>query len=145
MDFYVVMTRPGARVARRKQKKARIGFGHRVRKEDTMGWFKGRFDGIILVSRGLRSNASTADQFCYCRNESCSYVIIHASLFCRSENSLVLCCITLPYCLRPLVYCIFPSRSSRISIWTGDQKMPAYHGHPPDLSELNHLIKRAPL
>ena len=49
MDFYVVMGRPGARVARRKQKKARVGFQHRIRKEDTMGWFKQRFDGIILV------------------------------------------------------------------------------------------------
>lgn len=49
MDFYVVMGRPGARVARRKQKKARIGFSHRVHKEDTMAWFKQRFDGIILV------------------------------------------------------------------------------------------------
>ena len=49
MDFYVVMGRPGARVARRKQKKARIGFQHRVKKEDTVAWFKQRFDGIILV------------------------------------------------------------------------------------------------
>ncbi|OBZ73716.1 60S ribosomal protein L11 [Grifola frondosa] len=49
MDFYVVMGRPGARVARRKHKKARIGFQHRVRKEDTVAWFKQRFDGIILV------------------------------------------------------------------------------------------------
>jgi len=49
MDFYVVMGRPGARVARRKQKKARVGFSHRVKKEDTMAWFKQRFDGIILV------------------------------------------------------------------------------------------------
>lgn len=49
MDFYVVMGRPGARVARRKQKKARVGFSHRIKKEDTMAWFKQRFDGIILV------------------------------------------------------------------------------------------------
>jgi len=48
MDFYVVMGRPGARVARRKHKTARIGFGHRVKKDDTMAWFKQRFDGIIL-------------------------------------------------------------------------------------------------
>ena len=51
MDFYVVMTRPGARVAKRKAKRARVGFSHRVRKEDTQAWFKQRFDGIILVSR----------------------------------------------------------------------------------------------
>lgn len=50
MDFFVVMTRPGARVARRKARQTRIGYQHRVKKEDTMAWFKQRFDGIILVS-----------------------------------------------------------------------------------------------
>ncbi len=49
MDFYVVMGRPGARVAKRRQAKARVGFSHRIKKEDTMAWFKQRFDGIILV------------------------------------------------------------------------------------------------
>ena len=49
MDFYVVMGRPGARVAKRKQKNARIGAKHRVKKDDTMAWFKQRFDGIIMV------------------------------------------------------------------------------------------------
>lgn len=48
MDFYVVMGRPGGRVAKRKQKKARVGFSHRIKREDTMAWFKQRFDGIIL-------------------------------------------------------------------------------------------------
>ncbi|KAJ3504362.1 hypothetical protein NLJ89_g7972 [Agrocybe chaxingu] len=38
----------GARVARRRQQKARVGFQHRIKKEDTMAWFKQRFDGIIL-------------------------------------------------------------------------------------------------
>jgi len=51
MDFYVVMGRPGGRVARRRAKHARIGFSHRVKKEDTIAWFKQRFDGIILVGR----------------------------------------------------------------------------------------------
>jgi large subunit ribosomal protein L11e len=50
MDFYVVMGRPGARVARRKERRARIGCQHRVKRDDTMSWFKQRFDGIILVS-----------------------------------------------------------------------------------------------
>ena len=49
MDFYVVMGRPGARVARRRQQRTSIGFPHRIKKEDTMAWFKQRFDGIILV------------------------------------------------------------------------------------------------
>lgn len=51
MDFYVVMGRPGFRVARKKIKYGRVGHGHKVSKEDTMGWFKQRFDGIISVSR----------------------------------------------------------------------------------------------
>ena len=50
MDFYVVMGRPGNRVAKRKAKRTRVGFQHRVKKGDTMAWFKSRFDGIILVS-----------------------------------------------------------------------------------------------
>ena len=50
LDYYVVMGRPGARVARRKAKKTRVGFQHKVKKDDTMTWFKQRFDGIILVS-----------------------------------------------------------------------------------------------
>lgn len=47
MDFYVVMGRPGMRVAERKQKKARVGFQHKIRPEDTVAWFKTRFDGIV--------------------------------------------------------------------------------------------------
>ena len=38
MDFYVVMGRPGARVAKRKHAKGRIGASHRVRKEDSQAW-----------------------------------------------------------------------------------------------------------
>ena len=43
------------RVARRKERKARVGFQHRVTKDDTMAWFKQRFDGIILVGIRLSS------------------------------------------------------------------------------------------
>lgn len=50
MDFFVVMGRPGDRVAKRKAKHARVGYQHRVKKADTMAWFKSKFDGILLVS-----------------------------------------------------------------------------------------------
>lgn len=40
MDFYVVMGRRGYRVADRKRKKSRIGFSHRVTKDETMKWFQ---------------------------------------------------------------------------------------------------------
>lgn len=35
MDFFVVMGRPGARVAKRKHCTARIGFPHRVKREQS--------------------------------------------------------------------------------------------------------------
>ncbi|KAI9230351.1 MAG: 60S ribosomal protein L11 [Piptocephalis tieghemiana] len=47
MDFYVVMGRPGFRVARRKHARSRVGFQHRCTKEDTVNWYKSRFDGIV--------------------------------------------------------------------------------------------------
>ena len=48
MDFYVCMTRPGARVSRRKSRTSKVGYQHRVKKEETAAWYKQRFDGIIL-------------------------------------------------------------------------------------------------
>ena len=47
MDFFVVMGRPGMRVARRKAKTGRVGSPHKVRPEQTIAWFKQRFDGIV--------------------------------------------------------------------------------------------------
>lgn len=47
MDFYVVMGRPGFRVARRKRASSRVGFQHRCKKADTVNWYKSRFDGIV--------------------------------------------------------------------------------------------------
>ena len=67
MDFYVVMGRPGARVARRRQQRTRVGFPHRIKKEDTMAWFKQRFDGIILVC--VLNTTMTLDAEHYSRNK----------------------------------------------------------------------------
>ena len=47
MDFYVVLARPGFRVARRKHKTARIGAPHRITKSDSQKWFKEKFEGVI--------------------------------------------------------------------------------------------------
>lgn len=47
MDFYCCMTRPGERVARRRRTKGRIGSGHRINRDETVRWFKQRFDGIV--------------------------------------------------------------------------------------------------
>ncbi|KAK5076317.1 60S ribosomal protein L11 [Lithohypha guttulata] len=47
MDFYCCMTRPGARVARRRRCNTPVGRSHQVSKQDTIKWFKGRFEGIV--------------------------------------------------------------------------------------------------
>ena len=44
---FVVMGRPGMRVARRKAKTGRVGFPHKVKPDQTIAWFKQRFDGIV--------------------------------------------------------------------------------------------------
>ncbi|VFQ72927.1 unnamed protein product [Cuscuta campestris] len=48
MDFYVVLERPGFRVARRRRCKSRVGIQHRVTKEDAMKWFQVKYEGVIL-------------------------------------------------------------------------------------------------
>lgn len=47
MDFYCCMTRPGERVTRRRRTKNRIGATHRIKRDETVKWFKSRFDGIV--------------------------------------------------------------------------------------------------
>ena len=48
MDFYIILIRPGYRVARRKIKPGRIGTHHRVKKEDAIKWFQDKYEGIVL-------------------------------------------------------------------------------------------------
>jgi large subunit ribosomal protein L11e len=50
MDFYVVVGRPGFRVARRKRARAKVGKTHKVGQEDTIKWFKQKYDAIVLGS-----------------------------------------------------------------------------------------------
>lgn len=49
MDFFVCLTRAGARVARRKVRKSRVGFNHKVTKEDAIQWFQDKFEGVVLA------------------------------------------------------------------------------------------------
>tara|TARA_B110000977_G_scaffold196910_1_gene278265 strand:- start:102 stop:263 length:162 start_codon:yes stop_codon:yes gene_type:complete len=48
MDFFVVLERPGFRVAKRRRKQAKIGAPHKLKKTDAMTFFKKNFEGIIL-------------------------------------------------------------------------------------------------
>ena len=51
MDFYVVMSRNGYRVNKRRRCRKHVGLKHKVTKEDTMKWFKQKYDGIILAKK----------------------------------------------------------------------------------------------
>merc|ERR1711981_1199966 len=51
MDFYVVLERPGNRVARRKRRASTMGPRQRVNKEDAIQWFEQKFDGIVQGKR----------------------------------------------------------------------------------------------
>merc|ERR1712098_43726 len=48
MDFFVVLTRRGYRVAHRKRAPGKVGRQHRLRDEDAVKWFQAKFDGVIL-------------------------------------------------------------------------------------------------
>jgi large subunit ribosomal protein L11e len=47
--FLYVLTRPGSRVIRRKIRKGRVGFSHKVTKEDAIKWFQDKFEGVVLA------------------------------------------------------------------------------------------------
>jgi len=48
MDFYVVLTRPGRRVSRRRRTVSTVGVQHRNTKADAIQWFKDTYEGIVL-------------------------------------------------------------------------------------------------
>merc|ERR1712004_264464 len=51
MDFFVVLGRSGMNVAHRRAKVGKVGFPHRLTKEDAMKWFQTKYDGVILSPR----------------------------------------------------------------------------------------------
>eukprot|EP00891_Asterochloris_glomerata_P007734 jgi/Astpho2/7734/Aster-07576 len=48
MDFYVVLERPGYRVAKRRRCKTVVGTQHKVTKDDAIKWFQTKFEGVVL-------------------------------------------------------------------------------------------------
>jgi len=48
LDFYVVMERPGYRIAQRKRAPSKVGPNHRVTKADTIKWFEETYEGVVL-------------------------------------------------------------------------------------------------
>jgi len=47
MDFYIVLTRPGFRVAKKKRSNGKIGNKHKITKEAAQAWFRQRFGGTV--------------------------------------------------------------------------------------------------
>ncbi|VEL29129.1 unnamed protein product [Protopolystoma xenopodis] len=48
MDFYVVLGRPGMRVAYRRRRRSKIGHKHHVTQEEAIKWFQSKFDAISI-------------------------------------------------------------------------------------------------
>ncbi|KAI5151147.1 large subunit ribosomal protein L11e [Enteropsectra breve] len=48
LNYFVVLERPGVRVARRRRCQSRIGNKQKVRQDDAVQWFKDTFDGVVL-------------------------------------------------------------------------------------------------
>jgi large subunit ribosomal protein L11e len=48
MDFYVQVSRPGQRVKSRRIRQSRVGLSHRMTTDDTIDWFKQKYDGIVV-------------------------------------------------------------------------------------------------
>ena len=48
MDFYVVLQRPGTRVAKRRRQKSVVGTKQRASKGDAIKWFQKAYDGVVL-------------------------------------------------------------------------------------------------
>ncbi len=48
MDFYVVLSRPGFRVAKRHRAVAKIGISHKITKADSIKWFEQTYEGLVM-------------------------------------------------------------------------------------------------
>merc|ERR1711908_124465 len=61
LDFYCVMGRRGGmRVSKRKRTQRRIGFSHRITKEETQKWFIQKFEGCSTPASRSTCPASVA-------------------------------------------------------------------------------------
>ncbi|XP_064652140.1 large ribosomal subunit protein uL5 [Lineus longissimus] len=51
MDFFVVLGRPGFNVAHKRRKRGKVGYKHKITKDESMKWFQQKYDGIILPGK----------------------------------------------------------------------------------------------
>jgi len=55
MDFFVVLGRPGFRVAHRKHARTKVGPKHRISKDEAIQWFKTKFGGHIVNREDIKN------------------------------------------------------------------------------------------
>ena len=48
MDFYVCLARRGYRINKRKLRRAKVGFPHKIKREEAMKWFQTKYEGIVM-------------------------------------------------------------------------------------------------
>ena len=49
MDFYIVLKRAaGGRVSKRRAKRSKIGFSHKITKKEAQQWFVDKYEGVLL-------------------------------------------------------------------------------------------------
>merc|ERR1712159_914368 len=48
MDFYVVLKKPGFRIAKRKRCRSRLGTSQRITKPEAQDWYKQTYDGVLI-------------------------------------------------------------------------------------------------
>lgn len=48
MDFFIVLKRRGYRVSKRKRRRSKLGFGHKVTADEAKAWYKANFSGFVL-------------------------------------------------------------------------------------------------
>ena len=47
MDIYIVLSRPGFRIAKKKRARSRIGINHKITKDDAKKWFMTKYQGHV--------------------------------------------------------------------------------------------------
>jgi large subunit ribosomal protein L11e len=55
MDFYVVLRRPGNRIAERRRRTSRVGPRQRVSRDDSIKWFETVYEGTVLGKRSQKN------------------------------------------------------------------------------------------
>jgi hypothetical protein len=90
MDFYVVLGRPGFRISHRRQRKSRVGFQHRVTKDDAMKWFQQKVWCIQSLKKCIKSLHCWYFHMSY--NSIHFLVTIMIKQLCGSASNMHFCC-----------------------------------------------------